>query len=417
MRREEVRPILEQTAGRLPEPDLADAAWAGGLAVSRRRRRSTAIVLVVVLLIAVVAAVVAGLSGSRGGLAPPNTPPSHLSGLIPPAGQIAGIDFWVAPPGGSERFLDRVPTPLGDSLRLPDDPADLKAEPLEQIAAVVLSERDGRYEPLLLGKDARWARTGLELVALTIGPPLSSGTVSPNGRLAAFPQPGDVVVVDATDASVRHFPVPAQDLRSVAWLPDSNRLLVSGPDVAYRLVIGSGGFGEESVVTVESSSDPYAATAPYRLDGDAGRVRLLRYGLSTGWFLESIPQLPVGSWSGQTFTAGNAAARLFQAGQLPQVPTTSSLPQVVAAVSVQPELPSRLLVLGETVAATPTPGRTTPDAIRTPGCCFVLGWYDDSTVLLRVEGWLLAWDMRTGQVRRVTELEVNGVALGPGIRG
>jgi hypothetical protein len=45
----------------------------------------------------------------------------------------------------------------------------------------------------------------------------------------------------------------------------------------------------------------------------------------------------------------------------------------------------------------------------------VLGWYDDDTVLIQVQGWVIAWDVRTGRVRRVTELEVSGVALGPGV--
>ena len=75
-------------------------------------------------------------------------------------------------------------------------------------------------------------------------------------------------------------------------------------------------------------------------------------------------------------------------------------------------------MLGETPAATPpATGPAVPDAVRTPGCCFVLGWYDPYTALLQVTGWVLAWDLQTGRVRRVTELEVDRVALGPGITG
>jgi hypothetical protein len=47
----------------------------------------------------------------------------------------------------------------------------------------------------------------------------------------------------------------------------------------------------------------------------------------------------------------------------------------------------------------------------------VLGWYDAQTVLVQVERWVIAWNVPNGRVRRVTELEVSGVALGPGIRG
>ena len=116
-------------------------------------------------------------------------------------------------------------------------------------------------------------------------------------------------------------------------------------------------------------------------------------------------------------------ARLFLAPKLPQVVTVASRPQVVAAISTQPAIPSRLLVLGETPAATAplTPRSAAPDEVRTPGCCSVLGWYDEHTLLVRAvgkqSGWLVAWDLQTGEVRRVTELKVDPVALGPGIHG
>jgi hypothetical protein len=170
---------------------------------------------------------------------------------------------------------------------------------------------------------------------------------------------------------------------------------------------------------VDSSYDPDATTAPYRLAGGAGQVELMRYSVSSGFTLTGNPQLPVEGWVGQTFTAGNTAARVFVSGQLPQVPTAESRPQIVAAISVQVNKPSRLLVLGETPAATPptTPGPAPPDAVRGPGCCFVLGWFDDNTLLVQVQGWLIAWEVPTGKVRRVSQLEVGGVALGPGIRG
>jgi hypothetical protein len=418
MRREDVRPLLKQAARRLPEPDLADDAWAGGLAIRRRRRRGTATAGVVVLLVIAAAALVAGLSRNGAEVVPPDTVPNLPPGYVRPTGQISGIDFWVAPPSGSERFLDRMATPLGDSLRVPLDPAELESVPLQKVAAVLLSETDGTYTPLLLGADSRWVAAAIELDPIASGPPLSSGAVSPDGRLVAFPQPRAVVVVNATTADIYRFSVPTEDLRSVSWLPDSARVLVSGPTAAYRVLVGPCCRGEQSVAPVQHASDPDAATAPYRLDGGVGRVGLRRYSIDGGWTLQDTLQLPASSWVGQTSSAGATAARLFVADQLPQVQTTASRPQVVAAVSTEQTSRSRLLVLGETPAATPPPtGPAVPDAVRTPGCCFVLGWYDSHTALLQVAGWVLAWDVQTGRVRRVTELEVDSVALGPGITG
>ncbi|TCM41126.1 hypothetical protein [Kribbella sp. VKM Ac-2568] len=420
MRREEVRPLLDRASDLLPEPDLTDTAWAGGLAIRRRRRRSTIVGLAVVLLVALIAAVVAGLGGNNTGIVPPTTPPSTPPGFIPPAGQIFGVDYWMAPPAGSERFLDRLETPLGDALQLPVSAGDLREDPFDRVAAVVLSHRNGSFTPLLLDPTSRWARVDLQLSAIRSGEPLGPGAISPDGRLVAFPQPGGVAIIDATDttdASTRRVALPAEDIRSVAWLENSDGLLVSGPGVAYRVLIGAFTVGAEQVAPVAASNDPFDVAAPYRLDGTGNQVALMRYEANRTWTVDSNPRLPVGTWAGLTFTQGAIAARMFIADQLPQVPTVVSKPQVVAAISRQLTLPSRLLVLGETPAATPTPGRDTPDRIREPGCCFMLGWYDEQTALLQVAGWVIAWDLQTGRVRRVTELDVTGVALGPGVRG
>ena len=420
MKREEVRPLLDRASDRLPEPELTDVAWAGGVAIHRRRRRSVILGLVAVVLVALIAALIAALGGNTTGIVPPTTPPSTPPGFIPPAGQIFGIDYWTAPPAGSERFLDRIETPLGDVLKLPVSAGDLREHPFDRVAAVVLSQRNGSFTPLLLDPGSRWARADLQLRAIKSGEPLSPGAISPDGRLVAFPQPGGVVIIDATqanDASTRRVALPAEDIRSVAWLENSDGLLVSGPGVAYRVLIGAFVVGQEPVATVAASNDPFDVAAPYRLDGTGDEVALMRYEANRTWSVDSNPRLPVSTWAGLTFSQGAIAARMFIADALPQVPTVVSRPQVVAAISRQLTLPSRLLVLGETPAATPTPGRDTPDRIREPGCCFMLGWYDEQSALLQVEGWVLAWNVQTGQVRRVAELEVTGVALGAGLRG
>jgi hypothetical protein len=413
VRREDVRPMLVQAVDGMPEPDLADPSWTTAYGIRRRRRRSMVAALVAIVVIGSVAALIAGLTGGKAGIAPPTTPPSGPPGVVPSAGQIAGMDFWIAPPSGSERYLDHVDTPMGDELKLPDAPANLSETPVKQIVAVVLADHSGSYEPLLLDSDGHWSRADLRLSAIGVGTPLSSGAVAPNGELVAFPQPGALLVLNATNAGVQRFNVPTQDLRSVSWLPDSNRLLVSGPDTAYRILIAGGGFGERAVTPVEPSGDPAATTAPYRLDGGIGQVSLSRYSVNGGWTLSGAAPLPVESWVGQTFSSGTAAARLFMSGELSQLP--NARPQVVAALSVQRSQPDRLLVLGASPPA--TAGTNAPDVVRPPGCCFVLGWYDDDSVLIQVEGWVIAWDVRTGRVRRVTELEVSGVALGPGVRG
>ncbi|MEU4607974.1 hypothetical protein AB0F43_33760 [Kribbella sp. NPDC023972] len=410
MRREDVQPLLYQAADRLPEPDLADTAWAGGLATRRRKRRNLLVGLLIVLIVAVVAAIGAGVSGGRNAeLVPPPTTPTFPPGYVPPAGQIAGIDFWIAPPAGSERFLDRIYTPLGDRLSRPDDPGPLSENPIENLAAVVLEERGGRYDALLLGADSTWARADLQLAPISIGSPLSSGAVSPDGRTAAFPQPGELVTLDAVTAAVARYQLPTQDLRSVAWTPDAQHVLVSGPGTAYRVLVREGDYGEKPVVAIPPSRNPASITAPFRIESNS----VLRHLANGEWSLDSELNLPVRTWVGQTFSTYSMAARLFVSEDLQQVPTKASQPQVVAAISTLRALPSQLLVLAETDQSTPA---MDPQHLREPGCCAVLGWYDDNQPLIQVDGWVLAWDVRIGKVRRVAELDVDGLALGPGIR-
>ena len=404
--------MLAKASDRLPEPDLADAAWAAGVETKRRRRRSILVGLIAAVLIAVIAAIGVGISGDDNSqFTPPTTPPSNPNDRAPD-GQINGIDFWVAPPSGSERFLDRLETPLGDRLQLPENVEPLADQPLDRIAAVVLEDRGDRYVPLLLGSDSSWARADVELLPIRTGAPLSSGAVSPDGRIAAFPQPGELVTVDVATAEVFRIKMPTQDIRSVSWLPDAQRVLVSGPGVAYRVLVGESGTGEEPLVAIAGAADPSAVTAPFRLDKGA----VLRYMVGGQWIVDSPLQLPVRAWVGQTFSTDSAAARLFLATDLAPV-TNASQPQVVAAISTVRAEPSRLLVLGDPTVMSASSARPMDRPyVREPGCCAVLGWYDHNTPLVEVRGWVLAWDLNSGQVRRVTELAVADLAVGPGIR-
>lgn len=418
MRREEVPFLLKQASDRLPEPELADAAWAGGVAYRRRQRRSIIAGLLAVLLVVVIGVLVMTLGGGQKAFTPPDTrrDSTPTPSGVPLAGQIDGVDYWNAPPAGSERFLDRVGTPLGDLLQVPSDTSDLRSNPMDRVAAVILESRGGGYRPLLLSSESHWAHADGELRPISTGEPLSPGAISPNGKLVAFPQPGGVYVLDASTSNAKLITLPSTDLRSVSWLDNSIRLLVSGPGTAYRVDVELDSTRPPVVGGVAASNDAEDTTAPYRLDGVGAEVALRQYAGNNGWVELGNPRLPVDAWVGQTFARGNLIARMFVATQLQQVPTVSSRPQAVAAISALEPRDDRLLVLGETPAATPTPGRTSPDRIREAGCCFLLGWYDGQTALLQVTDWLLAWNLRSGQVRRVTELEVDAVAVGPGIR-
>jgi hypothetical protein len=410
MRREDVQPLLLQAADQLPEPELADAAWTAGVRVSRRRRRTVVISVIAFIALAILASILIGVGTSgNADITPPTTPP----GYIEASGKISGIDYWVAPPPGSERFLDRLETPLGDRLELPHKVRPLAKHTLDDIAAVVLVKQDDRYRPLLLGADGSWAQADVSLGAVGGEEPLSSGAISPDGRVAAFPQPAELVTVNVSTAEIARFPLPEGAFRSVSWVADGQRVLVSGPGSAYQVVVGEIANGERAVLPIPATKDPDEVTAPYRIQTGA----VLRYVVDGQWSDDSPLTLPVRSWQGQTMSSNSAAARVFIAEDLPEVPTRVSQPQVVAAISTLRTLPSRLLVLGEPQDSPPTyEGAGDRPFVREAGCCVVLGWYDDNNVLFRVHGWVLAWNLDSGRVRRVTEMGVDQVALGPGLR-
>jgi hypothetical protein len=60
VRREDVPPLLVQAGDELPEPDLADAAWAAGLTVRRRRRRTVLLAVLLVIVVLTVVSIVIG---------------------------------------------------------------------------------------------------------------------------------------------------------------------------------------------------------------------------------------------------------------------------------------------------------------------------------------------------------------------
>ncbi|MEU8225454.1 hypothetical protein [Kribbella sp. NPDC048915] len=411
MRREDVRPLLLQAADPIPEPELADAAWAAGRVVRRRRRRTVAIGVVAVLALAVVASLLIEWGSSSGGdnITPPTNPP----GYVEPVGKINGIDYWVAPPPGSERFLDRLRTPLGDRLDLPEKVRRLEEHPVENVAAVTLVSDGERYTPLILDSDGTWVRADVALGPVGGTAPFSAGSIAPDGRVVAFPQRGGVVTVNTLSAQVSRFPLPDGDYSSVSWVADGRRVLVSGPNAAYQVLVGEGNQDERAVVQVSAPGDPNEATSPYSLQ--TGSV--MRYQFNGRWIEDTPLTLPIRSWQGQTFASLFGAARIFVAEDLPQVPTRVSQPQVLAAMATLRTVPSRLLVLGEPQDNPPArEGAGDVPFVREVGCCVVLGWYDDSNVLFRVHGWVLAWNLDSGRVRRVTELRVDQVALGPGLR-
>ena len=373
-----------------------------------------------VLLVAVIAAVVAGLGGSNTGIVPPTTPPSTPPGFIPPAGQIFGIDYWMAPPAGSERFLDRLETPLGDRLQLPGNAGDLWRAPV----------RPGGRGSARWNGDATH-RCCSDPTPAGPGPtsscaPISTGQpLEPRGDLAGRAAGRVPAARRAGHASTpptrrgrRAIALPAEDIRSVSWLENSDSAArqrsgrrLSRPGRRLRRRRGASGH-------CGGPQGPVDVTAPYRLDGTgASGAAGTR---SNGTVDRRQQSAAAGGHLGRARPSRRSAiaARMFIANQLPQVPTVVSQPQVVAAISTlrdapQPPAGARRDPSGD---ADSRPGHPRPD----PRAGLLLRARlvrRAHAAARRSEAGCSPGTCSTGRVRRVTELDVTGVALGPGIRG
>jgi hypothetical protein len=413
---DEVRVLLDEASAELPEPDLADKVWADATVIGRRRRRRTTLVAGVALVGLVAAAAVAAPKVRVGEqVAPsPQPEPPQVSRTLPSAGTIDGMRYWLAPPAGSEAWLDRTETPLGDRLGPPPERMRrLSTRPIDRVGAVMLVALPGtgKYRPVILSARGRWASSDLELLptknsAGNASPPLDPTAVSPAGSLVAFAQPNQVVVLDTTTGEARRIPVPSATIEDVAWMPSGDRLLASGDGGTFRVTVGRLAENEKLVEQITKVADPRAATPPLALVSDRDGEAMVEYDVNGGGKVEQRLSLPVARWTGSTFTSGALAARAFVPEQLPELRSAGNGAQVVAVVEADPQGPGKLLVLPDS-----------QDTGRATGCCPVLGWYDDHTVLVvsRTSGdsWVLGWDVLTGQVTRVAELDAAEIALGP----
>lgn len=413
---EEVRVLLEEAAAGIAEPDMADASWTRGRSIRRRRRRRTAFAAGAVVVAVAAAAVLTGPPGGRTDTPVGPTQSPSVNRTVPSTGTISGMPYWVAPEPGGERFLNRIDTPLGDLLKPPDRQLDsMRVKPVIRVAAVVLRPipNTEKFKPAVLSTYGRWAESPVELEMTRNSEgdkslPLDATAVSRNGERIAFPQPNAVVVLDATTGEETAIQLPSATIENVAWLPTGDRILASGDGEAFLVSVGPG----ESAVRLAVVEDPRAVTAPFALDLEGSVPVLTRYDVSGERTVAQYLSTPVSQWYGQSFTAGALVARSFFSQKVEALAgrTVSESPQMVAVVEAAPGAPTKLLILDD----------RTDTTHRFKGCCSVLGWYDDRTVLLESrsgrDGWILGWDIRSGQLRRVAELGVDAVAIGPILR-
>ncbi|MEU4771114.1 hypothetical protein [Micromonospora sp. NPDC023644] len=233
--------------------------------------------------------------------------------------------------------------------------------------------------------------------------PLKSGSLSPDGRTAAFAQTDEVIVVDLTTAAVRRHPLKGY-LEHVLWSGD--RLLVGDDDTTYELDPSTGA-SRKVPVSPWNMAAPDPTGQPdllLELGGAPGDLRLHRVATDErGRGLDQVPvdfrALPPGNQVDEFYGRGWLNGhRLARAAWI----TTGSMGSLegVAVLDARTGVVTHLLNLGRD---------------RWKGCCEVLGWEPDGAVLLRHNpGGLLRWKPETGEVTGVTRNLFGAVSLSAG---
>ncbi|MFC0507267.1 hypothetical protein [Micromonospora costi] len=390
MRDGDLRQLLTLAAEDVRPSQPAAAAWERAHRVRRTRRAVGAVAVAVVL--------VAGgttLALRPGGRPAPVAPATATANPVPSASPV-------------QRPPDQLTYSGGPLARLAGPPStSLSARPVHRAVAL--------YQPVdpntgaaggirVLGDDG----VVRNLDVVTLGPTrdaagneataLKSGNLSPDGRLAAFAQTDEVVVVDLTTAAVRRYPL-AGYLEHVLWAGD--RLLVGDDDTVYEVDPSTG--ATEKVPGVS----PWDVVTPD--PGNGSGVLLTLTGVEQGLTLSrwtsndvgtqrlDFRALPAGNrvdeFYGRGWQRGDEVAR---AGWL-TTGTTSGV-EGVAVVNGETGIVTRLLDLGREG--------------RSKGCCEVLGWDADGGVLLRYSaGGLIRWQPETGAVTGVLAELPGQVAL------
>ncbi|MGK5737667.1 hypothetical protein [Micromonospora sp. URMC 103] len=385
MTEETIARLLTSAAEDVRPSQPAAASWERAARVRRTRRAAGAAALAVAL-----------LSGGAAVALRPAAEPRPTATASPSAAPSASPS--AAPVVTPPAELHYPGHPLG---RLLDPPvAPLSTRPVRQALALYQPiDRNTRAGGVIrvLGDDG-FVRT---LDVVTPGPTrdrggneaaaLKPGTLSPDGRTAAFAQTGGLILVDLTTATSRRVTLDGY-LELVVWSGD--RVLVGGDDRTYAVDPASNTATPIDVSTWDVVAPDPATPADTLLELSGGRSGIvltrksaqdgaLRAAGSAGWSTDLPTDYEINEFYGHGWQHGFQVARAawLKASQFDGV-------EGVALLDTRTDHVTRLLDLGREG--------------RYKACCEVLGWDARGGVLLRHNpGGIIRWQPGTGEVTGV----------------
>jgi hypothetical protein len=396
--------LLERASADLVEVDFAEAAWAEALAQQGRRRRRlvTGAGAVAACALAVTALQVAGPGDG------PTPAPTYTTSTPAATGRLAdGTAYAQLPLEGKEGELPLLDVGLPQVVdpHRPGVPFSDLAVPVDSPVLVYLRPGNRGYVPVVVDAGGRQYVTDTTLRPVrdrdgNESVPLGARAVG-GGALAFFPQPGKVVRLDLRTGATQSYAVPSPFVQEVAWVPSNGEVVVSdGDEGAWTVDPWKPGAVAVPVDDADSTGISRMAV------GAAGSVGVVSYDLVAGALpRQQVVAAPVTElWQRPVGSATWVASAAF----LDQYLTAEAIrrgngPIYQGIVAAQPDEGRAVLLLA--------PENPDGQTGRFKGCCTPLAWWNASTLLLQTVGshgsWVLAWDVDTGTVYRVTQVEVD----------
>lgn len=393
--------LLERASEGVPELDFAEQAWGRAAADQQHRRR--VVVGAVGALAAAVIAVTAVQSAGRDDNPPQPLPATPTTGerLLPD-----NTAYALMPLEGTEQRLPLLEVGLPERLDLHAKarPLATLGHPPESVVAVYLRAARGGYQPVLVtGRGDQLLVDTLTLKALVTpdgrASPLGVRAVG-GGSYVVFPQPGAVVRLDLRTGAVSRYAVPDQQLETAGFTSDQGTILARSPSWTWAIDPWQAGASAAAAGTDAYEGNFRITPDPY----DAGHLVVREQDRGHQAHVLLDVRAPVTDVWGETVNTEDWAATgvFFDQDAVHSV--------IRGRYGVGPIYQGLVAVDAEALTAHLLLAPENPDGQtgRFKGCCTVLGWADGHTVLYESRGvhgrWVLAWDVGTGTVSRVTQV-------------
>jgi hypothetical protein len=400
----DLRELLELASDDVPDLDLAPEAWEEARRRSRAVLRRTALVAGAVAAAGVVGFVVRERTPSPGPPPNPSTTATVSADGRMPTAEVDGVTVHLAPAPADEALLPRYPDAA--RLRIPRHlgPGDVAiraelgrlgglGEPLRAVYLVAAEE--GGYHPVLYAPDAPFQ---VEVTDVRINQwqgvqsPLGPRSISDDRHRVVIPQPGRVLVIDATSGGVVTVEVPDPTLSLAGWARDRETVVARGRDSGWLVDPGTGEVRQGRGAVNPDWADLHRGDAGAELRSFSGSGELTGIRLLLG-----APVVP--NSTSVSNTEGWVAGGAYLPGAY-----QSAVERVQGLVAVHSDLPPKPRVLAATT------GPLVPKAAYR-----ALGWGLRDTVLFESRSEragfqglvrrVLAWDVNEGILYQVADVD------------